>query len=152
MIQRISDITRENPDHINRLGVSFYSEGGLPGQFKLGYFLNNWAKVIAKDVGALWKLTLDDQLVGAIGGIIFPDMNDGELVATETFWYVDKQYRGGTGGIRLLQEFENWAMSREVRRLLMTHIVGVMPDNLEPFYQKRGYRLFEKCYVRELWQ
>jgi hypothetical protein len=57
---------------------------------------------------------------GAIAGVVTPDLNTGELVAIEQFWFVDNQARGR--GLLLLTAFEEWAMSHGAMRCIIGHI------------------------------
>lgn len=57
---------------------------------------------------------------GAIGGVCTSDLNTGETVAIEQFWYVDPEARGK--GLMLLEAFEDWAMSKGAIRAIIGHI------------------------------
>jgi GNAT superfamily N-acetyltransferase len=49
---------------------------------------------------------------GAIGGNVVPFWwNDTVRAASEQFWYVQPEYRGGTAGIKLLDAFERQAVN-----------------------------------------
>ena len=62
----------------------------------------------------------NDEPRGGLGGIVTPDLNTGELMAIEQFWYVDRQARGR--GLLLLTAFEDWAMSQNAVRVIIGHI------------------------------
>jgi GNAT superfamily N-acetyltransferase len=131
------------------LGVSFFAEGKLPGALDTAVAERNWRMLIESGAGAIFAIRgADGRVVGALGALIYPDLNDGALVATEAFWYVLPEHRGS--GLRLLQTFETWAQARGARRLIMVHLSGLMPDKLETFYQRRGYRAIEKHYLKEV--
>jgi len=132
-----------------RLGLKFYKEGVLPGKLKEDVFITTWTKFISMEVGIVFGLFDQRNLIGMISGIVFPDPNDGELVATEMFWYVDKEYRG-KGGIKLFLKFKEWSELVKAKRLIMVHLVGLMSDKLERFYKKQGFRSTEIHYIKEL--
>lgn len=130
------------------LGLEFYKEGKLPGALKKEVFISTWTRLISTKMGVIFGL-FDDKFIGMIGGFVFPDPNDGALVATEMFWYVDKQYRG-IGGIKLLKKFEKWAVSVKAKRLIMVHLADLMSDKLKRFYNKQGFSSTEVHYIKEL--
>lgn len=148
-IERITDL-RSVPDaSLQWLGESFYGEGKLPGQFVLEKFRDSWGQLIKTEVGAMWVLFRDGVLCGGIGGIIYPDLNDGDLVCMETFWYVAPDSRGGRDGLRLIKELEIWAAMRGAKRIIMAYIFASMPESVAKFYERCGYRPMEMWYVKE---
>lgn len=148
-IERITDLRQVPDESLQWLGESFYGEGKLPGKFVLENFKASWGKLIAADIGALWVLQREGALVGAIGGVIYPDINDGQPVAMETFWYVAEAHRGGMGGIRLMRDFELWAGMKGAKRIIMAYIFSSMPESVKHFYERDGYRPMEMWYVKE---
>jgi GNAT superfamily N-acetyltransferase len=58
------------------------------------------------------------------------------------------EYRGG--GKELMFAFEKKAKELGCQRTAMIHMVDSMPDILENFYLKNGYKLIEKHYVKEI--
>ncbi len=82
------------------------------------------------------------------GALVVPNFfHKSRLIATELFWWVDKEARGNGAGQRLLNGLESWAKSKDAERLTM---VGM--ESLDPrvgiLYQRAGYRKFETTYVR----
>ncbi len=70
------------------------------------------------------------------------------MIAVETFWFVAPEHRGI--GIRLFNAFEKWAKDNQCSKTAMIHLTDSMPERLEQLYLKRGYRLIEKHYVKDL--
>lgn len=132
------------------LGPSFFNECGLPGTFKHEAFLHNWTLFLEKNIGAMWALVKGDKILGVLGGILAPDMNNGDMMAVETFWYVLPEARGSLDSIRLLMTFEIWAQNVGAKRIMMAHLLSSMPEKLKEYYEKRGYRALEINYVKEL--
>ncbi len=130
------------------LGEMFFRQCNLPGQFNVGQFKKVWASVISSGMGMIFGMFAGDELVGAIGGVKYPDPNDGALVATEMFWFVAPSHRGG--GLRLLEMFEDWAKSGGCQRIIMVHLVNGFGDTLAELYKRRGYNATEVHYVREV--
>lgn len=131
-----------------RLGAEFYAEGRLPGVFRPEVFVRTWTGLLSSGSGHLLALECNGRLVGALGALLYPDPNDAELVATEMFWFVSKEHRGG--GLKLLAMFEDWAKRQGAKRLAMVHLTGLMPEVLERLYKVRGYRHVESHYIREI--
>lgn len=132
------------------IGESFFSECGLPGTFKYVAWFHNWRAIMQHNLGTIWVLRIQGKIVGALGAMLVPDINDGELVATETFWYVLPQYRNSLWSVRLLTNFEHWAVEIGAKRIVMVHLLSHMPEKLKRFYEKRGYQSVEITYAKTL--
>lgn len=86
-------------------------------------------------------------LRGAIAGVLYENVFDGEPCATELFWYVWPGAQKGAGSA-LLSAFEEWAVSRKATRVTMAYMLHNMPERLAHFYERRGYSPFETHYVK----
>lgn len=93
---------------------------------------------------------LDGKPVGCIAGQVTPIPFLNRKVASECMWWVHPDYRGTTAGIDLLDAFEYWADLQGANFIQMM----CMPDRtgklLDRLYKKRGYRLTEITYTKEL--
>jgi GNAT superfamily N-acetyltransferase len=132
------------------LGASFHVEGALPGRFVPGVWLQNWTRLLAAGSGRIWHLaeTPDSRPVGFFGALLYNDINDGALVATEAFWYVLPEARGA--GLNLLHAFESWAAEAGAARVMMVHLTKLQPERLGALYQRRGYTPTETHYCKQL--
>ncbi len=83
-----------------------------------------------------------------LGYLVHPDLNDGNLVAMEAFWYVDPAARGA--GLRLMKEFERRASGRGARRLIMGRTARLSTEALDKIYQRFGYVETETLFVKTL--
>ncbi len=149
-VQRITVIDDTLRDAIIHKGALFYSEAKVPGSFKVNTFLNNWNLLIKMGVGAMWRLDHGERLIGLFGATIAPDMCDGNIIAQECFWYVDKSSRGFVGAINLFRIFVDWAKKVGAARVIVTHLTNSMPEKLKKFYEREGFRVIETNYLREL--
>ena len=129
---------------------AFHSELRLPGDFRPEVFLKNWTTFLTTYPAVIFTLRKGEALVGGIGGMIVPDLLDGRLCAHEFFWFVDAAHRTGTGAIRLLNRFEEWAAKEGAVEVRMVHLVGNHDEQLGRIYTKRKYRLQELCYWKAL--
>jgi GNAT superfamily N-acetyltransferase len=121
----------------------------VPGSFIPEVFLRTWTALStgtfpATTIG-LWKSGL---LAGGFGAMVSPDLFDGRLVAHEFFWFVDQEHRTGTGAIRLLKAFEDWAVQHGAVEGRMIHLVGKNDEQLNRIYTKLGYARLEVAYVK----
>lgn len=130
------------------LGRFFYEEGALPGVLVPEVFIATWTHMLSSGNGVIFGKFAGDELVGFLGGVIYNDPNDGELVASEFFWFIRKEYRGG--GIALLDAFEEWAKGMGAKRIVMVHLTNLMPESLGAFYRRRGYSPIEVHYMMEV--
>jgi GNAT superfamily N-acetyltransferase len=137
---------------LNPSALLFINECGLPIKFNLDVFLQNWCVLLSSNIGVIWKLEKDGDLVGMLGGMLTPDLLDGSLTATETFWYVLPQHRLGIGGIQLLMTFEKWAKQVGAKRVIMAHLTSHNSETLEKLYKRRGFKPMEIFYSKELCQ
>lgn len=131
-----------------KLGPQFFVEGRLPGKFVAAVFVRNWQMILDQGRGAIWTARdAGGEICGALGALVAPDLNDGELVAQEAFWFVAESARGSVG-VLLFAAWERWAKALGVKRAIMIHLLSSMPQKLQRFYHRRGYRPVEVHYVK----
>lgn len=112
------------------------------------YTNNKYITMIEEGIAHVLVIDDDGVIKGALGFIVAPDLHEDVTVAVETFWFVLPEYRGG--GKELMFAFEKMAKELGCKRTAMIHMVDSMPDTLETFYQKNGYKLIEKHYTKEI--
>jgi RimJ/RimL family protein N-acetyltransferase len=100
--------------------------------------------------GVCYVAEINGKQIGAIGGIITPNMWYGlEQDLTELFWWVQKEYRGSSAALRLLKQFIlHGKTDPKITNVIMTK------ENISPIsekvYEKRGFELKESNYVMEV--
>ena len=119
-------------------------------RFGSEHFIKFWSVILENDLGAVFLLEQEGAIQGAIGGLAIPDPYHGGMVASEAFWFVLPEYRGGLGGGRLYKAFEVWAVERCCEELQMVHLEALTPERLEEFYLRRGYEKIETRYSKQL--
>ena len=107
-----------------------------------------WLNLIETGVGKILGLLDEDDIIGGIGLINSPSLEDGALVVQEAFWFVDEKHRGG--GIKLFRAAEKYAKQIGAERLMMIHLETSMPEKLKKFYKAMNYKLAETTYIKEL--
>ncbi len=93
-------------------------------------------------------LEQDDDIVGAIVGLLNEMYMSQTLVATELAWFVSKEYRGKKGSLMLIKEFENWAKNNGANYICMGDIEGIA--SLQNLYLRKGYKKCETTYMKEV--
>ena len=124
----------------------------LPYKKNLNGFKKNWIPtwkdLIKSKKGKIFALEKEKKIIGALGFLITPALEDGVLCATEAFWYVDEKHRGS--GLKLLNKYESYAKSVGCKRIGMVHLENSMPDRLKKLYVRKQYKHIESMYLKEL--
>lgn len=85
--------------------------------------------------------------VGFLAGQSSPFAFGPHLLASEIAWWINEdQRRTGAGG-ELIEAFEYWA--KNVARCSIITLTG-LDDDIGKFYEKKGYKLYERAYMKEL--
>lgn len=118
--------------------------------FDMDRFIAVWTGLLESGAGVIFLLA-DDQgeIAGMLGGVAYPDIYSGEMIASEFFWFVREQYRGGTGSVRLYREFEDWARARGCTQIRMIHLSDSMPEKLDKFYRRLGFEPIEVHWAKQ---
>jgi GNAT superfamily N-acetyltransferase len=149
MIRRISNVDNATAQLIERLGPQFIELGVVNAGFNAEWFLPNWDKILRSGLGAMWVGFKGDEDIGILGALLHPCLFTGQVIATESFWFVDPNHRGGSTGVRLFLEFLGWSKQVGAERVQAGRIVGSMGEELEAFYMKHGFKKLETLYVKE---
>lgn len=146
----IRPVTPEELAGLEPLAEEFYASSAFLKKFDMARFVEFWVGFLENGLGAFFGLFDEGKPVGAIAGLVYPEPYSGDLVATEFFWYVGKQFRRGTGGVRLYREFERWAIEKGCTQIRMVHLMDSMPEEVARFYRKLGFKSIETHYAKDL--
>lgn len=136
---------------IAKLAQPFMAESSkISRRFSPRLFVSNWTNLINNGMGGVFIDTMDGLIIGALGAVLYPDMNSGELVATEFFWFVMPKFRGGITGISLYKAYEKWAIDSGCDQMRMGLLVDSMPEKLNDLYLSLGYTKTEIAYTKDL--
>jgi GNAT superfamily N-acetyltransferase len=133
------------------MGEKFFAERkNMPGVFNKQAWIQKWdALLLIPNIRMFQLLDPEDRKQGAIAGIVTHDLNTGDLIAVEQFWYVEKAARGH--GLSLLEHFESWARSCGAIRVTLGHVWdGEKQAVWERFYSMKGYKPMEIHYYKVL--
>jgi hypothetical protein len=134
-----------------RGGELFFKEGSLPGEFRPAAFIEKMSHLISIGVGTvIGAFDAAGTIQGAIAFSMYEDIYTGDKTATEMWWFVLPEHRGGSTAIRLLKEFERTAKSCGCKRACMIHLTSLSSDRLSAVYRNRGYQHIESCYAKSL--
>jgi len=109
----------------------------------------NMETLIASDGGEILVLESDEgKLVGLLacttGQFLFND----HTYALELAFFVEQKHRGGTGAIKLLKTYEQWAEDMCVEVVHLADITSVKSH--KEMYERLGYIMTESAYSKEL--
>ena len=137
---------REWREQIAAIAEEFFNEAKLPGTLKKGLFFQCWKNCLSSGVGLLLCSYRDTSVTGAIGGIIVPSPITGDILLSEAFWFVKKEFRGVTG-MKLLMQFLNESKDLGVDHVTMAHLHFALSEKAEAVYEKIGFRKLETHYL-----
>jgi GNAT superfamily N-acetyltransferase len=95
---------------------------------------------------------LDDRQLGAVGGIgafcapHFLFMKP--MMASELFWWIEPEYRGGTAALRLIEDYERWARQKGCGIVAFSMFEG--DDKVQRVLERRGFKHMESAFAKAL--
>lgn len=128
-------------------GRMFLEEAKFPAPFSEESFGRTWRTLIVASLGEVWASMEDGKIVGAIGMAFLEDTFTGVPTAFEQFWWVHPDHRQSRLGLELWHKFEERARERGSKRMVMVHLASL---NLQRMFEKRGYRLAEQTFWKEI--
>jgi hypothetical protein len=94
---------------------------------------------------------LTDGKNAMLGFVIFPlFMNKQTIMSQELFWWVDKEIRGTTAGIKLLKMAEKISKESGATVMNMLSLEDLDGEKVNKMYSKLGYKRKEQSYMRVL--
>lgn len=90
----------------------------------------------------------EKKIVGLIAGSVIVYPGSGEQAFVESIWYVRKEYR--SNGMKLLETLEAWCIANGIKNLVMALMESDKAAKIGRFYERCGYRPFERQYVKNL--
>jgi hypothetical protein len=127
----------------------FYASSKVLRKFDIEKFVNFWRAIMESEQGIIFVAMEDQDIIGAIAGMAYPEPYSGELVVQEFFWFVRPGHRG-SAGLRLYNALEYWARQKEAKALRMVHLMDSMPEKLSRIYKRLGYEPLEMQYTKDL--
>jgi len=82
---------------------------------------------------------LDGQILGLYAGYVSKYYFSEELVANDIAWFVVKEKRGSSIGLKLLTIFERWALSKGVSEIRIKYSTDINPKAFDSLMYKLCY-------------
>lgn len=88
---------------------------------------------------------------GVIAGIVSNSMFDHkQIVAEEKIWFINREFRGKGGAIKLFKQFEKVSKDMGAQVIIMAHMSDIMPEKVKRIYHSFGYKQVESHYIKSL--
>jgi GNAT superfamily N-acetyltransferase len=88
---------------------------------------------------------VDSVVIGMIVCFVSPLVFTSQVIGQEVVWYVNQENR--SHGVRLLKKAEDILREKGCQSIMM---VGLNGDRSCEFYERFGYTLFQKTYMKRL--
>lgn len=122
-------------------------DGSVP--FDRQAFLNYWKWQLSGNSGVFIAAKSDGKVIGGIGGVVTTFQTSSVPSLVEMFWWVEEEFRGALS-LRLIRRFEKEGEKLGAKRVLMACMESSEPDKVERIYLARGYKPFERHYIKSL--
>ena len=130
--------------------VSYYKQSGTLIEIDIGVTLKTLKSLLSVGIAVFLVLEDDGEPIGFICGGCCPDLLCNRIIATETFWYIQKDRRHHGLGDMLIRAFEMWARSRGASRIRLAHLVDLRADENRRLYEGLGFKACEVAYEKEV--
>lgn len=145
----IRQATIEDLPKMERVAREFEKTSAFIDKINFDTFIRSWESFLGNGIGVIFAVVEDSgDIIGAIGGVSYPDIHSGALVASEFFWFIRHDKRGD--GLRLFHKFQEWAKQKGCKTIRMCHMIDSMPKKLAKVYDRLGFRAAEIHYTKEL--
>ena len=117
------------------------------GEFHQPTIIRKMVYYITEEI--CFTLLKDGQRIGFIAGIITTMTFDDRCpVWVEVAWFVKKEHR--RYGVQLLNKSEEWCRANGIKKMLIGHTSMADEDKMAVFYNKKGFKLYEKHFLKDL--
>jgi len=130
------------------LAKKFLKESKYIFSFNQSKLLENYLLAINHDDFLILLAEENGEVVGMLAAGITSPMFSDDKVATELAWFIDKEHRGSSMSLRLIKEYEKWAKGNGCKYTSMMDLDQL--NNLQRLYERQGYSLVEKTFIKEL--
>lgn len=106
--------------------------------------------VIAREDFGAFVLCKGENVVGMFICFATPCFFSDKIQAVEIAWYVEPEHRGSRKAVEMLNWFEEWGKHMGAVCVNMVNLDMLNPEKVAKMYKKRGYRIAENTFVKEL--
>lgn len=143
---RVADISDRMP--VLDLCQKFMKESEYPFSIDYMKMRDSFNEIVGNNDYKIFLYDGPSKPVGMLIAGVATTPFSSDRVGTELAWYVDKEYRGKAGAIKLIKEYEEWAKERQCKFITLSCIPKL--NDLDVVYNRLGYELTEKSYVKRL--
>lgn len=83
--------------------------------------------------------SIGDEYVGGMVGFTAGQYFSTDLVAKDLGLFIEEYYRGGSGAIKLIKDFEKWAIEKGAKEIYLSQSTGLKIEATKKFYESLGY-------------
>jgi len=117
------------------------------GDTSLDGFVSDFKSRILQEIPtAVFIAERGDEIIGAAAGSVSKHPWANLMWGSEDFWYVKKEERGTSIGIKLFNKLMKWFEDQGAKRIHMTHYHW--NEKVSKFYNRKGFVPFEISYVK----
>ena len=140
----------ENKD-LNRvfnLIKTYEDSKGALANYNLMYKEKVVLKLIDSFGNTSFVLENGEDIRGVMLGCVLRYPLSDELMYQEYLWYVDEDHRKHS--LKLYNFLENYCKANKIKHILLGHMGGVDSESMDKLYNKLGYRLVEKHFIKTM--
>lgn len=142
-------IKSEGLEEIRDIAGQCFVELKQPGEgFDFGHF--RWAVGAALDREQMVLWVVGWPVHGFLLVNFAPDLFAGEMTGYSVSWFVKPEHRSKGEGSELLKAFEFESNQRGCKRMFFGHPFEVNHDANRAWFEKRGFRLVENLYRKDV--
>lgn len=116
--------------------------------YGLSFELDNLIDAIKDDKNEITVLEIDSNVVGLLAGTLITYPLQNKKLFQEIVWYVEPKFR--KYGPALLRFIESDCVRRNIGAIIMVLMGNSMAEKIDRFYERQGYALLEKHYIKDL--
>lgn len=138
-------------DAIKRMCRAFFSESIYKDkEYDEDKIHETILELLLDPVNRLYVLGIHEgRPVAQLAATVTPILFNKSRVATEVLWWVDGDHRRSGLGIKLIEAFEYWAKNiAKTDYMQLCSLNGDMADPVGKYYEKIGFKLIEKAYLK----
>jgi len=105
---------------------------------------------IQRDDFGVFVLLNNYEIVGMLVCFVTPCFFSEVVQAVEIVWYVDPDHRGSRKAMEMLDLYEEWAKEHGAVCTNLINLNVLKGDKVAKIYKRKGYRLVENTFVKEL--
>lgn len=100
--------------------------------------------------GCALVATVDETIVGMLGGILVEHFFGRDTYAADLVVYVYPAHRGGTTVVRLVKAFEDWARSKGALECCVGVSTEIASTRVSALYRALGYRMAGYSHLKDI--